>query len=794
MNLKPLSTLLSSTELSTTSSQGSSKKSDTISFPDVPTTDTSAIRTFFDCFPYSIHTLQFIGAKNIVRTYTPDEIEKCASECVKHNQRGLDVYFMVNEGDGVTKGSGVTVRNGKAVAYLSQCFIDSDGCAFDKITKYLSSIHIEPHLVVSSSPGRYHIYFNLVPVKPTPENMRKWRAVQEMLARLGDPAANSRDLGLDSTMSDPAKLLRVPGFIHISKRSRVEITHRANHQPYVLDDMFNLCDGESRLDYEKTLDPDEFTVDLSGNTKYTKGERWLALRSAAMTIANRVTSHKEAVKQYAWFVEHCLDNSDPEFFTADKALTNRARAELTSALAKIKRESLSLLSKAPQLPAKSAPTPEVDWSLPDDFYYSAPNGFGDVVKFLTSNSLYPCAAISFASALTALSCLRSLKYLTPTGCSPSLYMLVAAPTGTGKSNVQVIISNTFAKSALHRHIFQRVRSDQGLIGQLQYSNNVGCFFTDEVYSFLKSIQDTSAASYLSRVYSDLLDLYSSGNRVGWSGGRIGSTGKAKAEKEIILDYPALSFCGFLVNQSFESLMTVDAIAGGFLPRIIPVVIPYDTPREANFNADQTATITHPLFTPELPHMEAVCDPSDPAPETPLMNRVPVKMKFDSPETAAYYNSIYNKYDGIMNGITDISLNSIKNCYSRCAENVIRVASTLSINGVVNGEAIEFADKFIESRAKNFAAIASTRVSNSLTPVHIRILKAANDYAEKFNSPHMPLSYLIRKSRVASDQAEKIIKQLILRGDLEDKPIYNSKSQTRKSRPGIVLLREDLDDC
>jgi hypothetical protein len=132
---------------------------------------------------------------------------------------------MVNEGDGKIHPGNKLPRSQENIVNIHYLYIDTDKCPPEKVLNYLNELNIIPERIVTSSPGRKHIYIKIHPILPSENNIRRWRDVQNILMRLGNPAIINpgKDLGTDSTMTDYARLLRVPGYTHISKKKHSTI-------------------------------------------------------------------------------------------------------------------------------------------------------------------------------------------------------------------------------------------------------------------------------------------------------------------------------------------------------------------------------------------------------------------------------------------------------------------------------------------------------------------------------------------------------------------------------------------
>ena len=103
----------------------------------------------------------------------------------RSQSRGAGVFVMVQEGDG-------TGRNNAAVRRIRALFQEDDGDGL--------KLPVDPHIVVESSPGKFHRYLKLEGIdKPTFSSM-----MEVMIGQYGS----------DKNVKDLARVLRIPGFIH----------------------------------------------------------------------------------------------------------------------------------------------------------------------------------------------------------------------------------------------------------------------------------------------------------------------------------------------------------------------------------------------------------------------------------------------------------------------------------------------------------------------------------------------------------------------------------------------------
>src|SRR5262249_2762439 len=116
------------------------------------------------------------------------------------NRRGAGIFVTVNE----TDGDGRAAKNIKRVRAL---FIDLDGTPLPAEDAF----HVKPHLIIESSPGRWHCYWLV-----TNCTLDEFKALQRRLIRNYDS---------DKSVHDLPRVMRLPGFIHqkVDKHGRASV-------------------------------------------------------------------------------------------------------------------------------------------------------------------------------------------------------------------------------------------------------------------------------------------------------------------------------------------------------------------------------------------------------------------------------------------------------------------------------------------------------------------------------------------------------------------------------------------
>ena len=129
----------------------------------------------------------------------------CLEELAHHNERGAAAYVVVNDGGDVDAD----------ISRIRAVFADLDGAPLEPVER----CGLEPHVIVETSPGKYHAYW-IVRDLPVTE----FRGVQRRIAE----RFNS-----DTQVKNPSRVMRLPGFIHQKAEPfRSRIIRENGGQPY----------------------------------------------------------------------------------------------------------------------------------------------------------------------------------------------------------------------------------------------------------------------------------------------------------------------------------------------------------------------------------------------------------------------------------------------------------------------------------------------------------------------------------------------------------------------------------
>lgn len=119
--------------------------------------------------------------------------------------QGCGVYVVANAGE----------QTNDTIYRVRVVFADTDGAPLEPIL----ACGLEPHVVVESSPGKWHVYW-LVDGLP----LQAFRNVQRSIAER---------FGTDKSVNDLARVMRLPGLLHLkSTPFRTRIIHESGALPY----------------------------------------------------------------------------------------------------------------------------------------------------------------------------------------------------------------------------------------------------------------------------------------------------------------------------------------------------------------------------------------------------------------------------------------------------------------------------------------------------------------------------------------------------------------------------------
>jgi putative DNA primase/helicase len=146
--------------------------------------------------------------KNLTKTFY-GTLGLHAYELIQLNNHGAGVFVTINATNGTGRKAGDIIR-------VRAGFVDLDGSPLEPVMQH----NLEPHIVVESSPGKWHCYWLIDGLA-----LEDFRAVQEKLIE---------HFHSDPVVHDLPRIMRLPGFFHHKAapfRSRIISAHDREQYP-----------------------------------------------------------------------------------------------------------------------------------------------------------------------------------------------------------------------------------------------------------------------------------------------------------------------------------------------------------------------------------------------------------------------------------------------------------------------------------------------------------------------------------------------------------------------------------
>lgn len=148
----------------------------------------------------TFHDQRSEGGRNYTGT-----LDSLRDRLADDNREGRGVFAVVNAGG----------QNATSIARIRAVFADLDGAPLDPVL----ACDLQPHVIVESSPGRWHAYWVVDGLA-----LGDFKPVQHRIAQM---------FGSDESVDDLPRVMRLPGFIHAKGEPfRSRIIHMSDADPY----------------------------------------------------------------------------------------------------------------------------------------------------------------------------------------------------------------------------------------------------------------------------------------------------------------------------------------------------------------------------------------------------------------------------------------------------------------------------------------------------------------------------------------------------------------------------------
>jgi hypothetical protein len=506
-------------------------------------------------------------------------LEAALADIKKAQSTGTAVYFMVNEGDGKRSElfSDPTVLNcGKKanVHTLKALFIDTDGVPLPDLTPILTGLDLRPHAIVETSPGKYHLYFLIVPVPAEYPHVEQWEAVQKYLASLLP--------GLDSSMSDINQVLRLPTFLH-QKDKPFTVSVRAI-SPIESRPLYDLAALHNKLLAEPANVSPATPVNTAPTTVAPDQPAPERTRYQFPTTTIQHPGRRKAITQY---IEHILDNiiplhakqeeflllidafiikyiDNPQLFLPGGQRRNNILQYLQDrkALRIAERHKRDLEQKQQLFEAHDDLLTVI---LPKEFILNFPGHIGLITREIHRIS-HISPQLSFAGAWILSGILKAETYRF-SGFWPLVNGIILAAPGAGKSTLLNVLRELLKLTGVHptrfSQLIEKQMTVQALHAKMYGAGGVGTMVIDEAGDYVKVFTAKNAPSY-----ALMLRQYVKDATTGLSTGSTFGPGGSLSFTLPPIDNGFLSVWLAIQPEVFKSCFTTADLTDGLLARFL----------------------------------------------------------------------------------------------------------------------------------------------------------------------------------------------------------------------------------
>lgn len=489
------------------------------------------------------------------------ELAERAERMTAENERGLNLYAgilpRIRDGGGKAE----DVDGGRVL------WADFDGCEPEAAIEIIGNLEMPPPSMAVATGHGAHLFWRL-------EEWTAKDAIHRTMCGLVDFFLSREEARpfIDKGAKDPARILRLPGFInHKPPKARARIVYADPSVRYPLA-AFSLSPASPKA---AAISPQV----AAGDAATERARRYLAMipgsakggrtntavRAAAVMVNDMLLSEEQALPLLASWdaavnVPPIASDYGPE--ELGKILRNAK---------KYAKKPAGCLNTRPT----ATPASDVDLSgimkrrakaakaeaFPERFL-EVPGFIGEVMahNLETAPKPQPILALSGALALQAVLCARKLK--DANGTRPNLYLCGVANSGAGKDHARQLNKRILLEAGLSHLQADGIKSGSGLVNALVAQPAI-LFQPDEFGRFIKTANNQAQSPHVYDIISKLLELYSSSDNV-YESDRYADADKGGKQ----IKAPHAIVYGVTVPRSFYGGLTEESVTDGFLARTL----------------------------------------------------------------------------------------------------------------------------------------------------------------------------------------------------------------------------------
>lgn len=487
---------------------------------------------------------------------------------------GCNIYFLLNEGDGqpASDAKPGILNCGKRsnITLLKALCIDTDAGSPQEVDIALEGIRLKPHILVETSPGRFHYYFLLKPVSCEGEAIVKYEALQRKLASLAP--------NLDQSMAQTNQAMRLPTFIHPKKLFRATVKAIERHDRYDMEVLYNRLEAHKFLPDLQYVNGKANGIAANGLRSYTKftypapsevlqeGSRREKIKLFINSIMENVVPLNSPDELFFLHINTFIAShvKEPELFLPGGKRRQNIEQLFHDIRATRQREKYEKESKIAIREFDHHVAIE-ESKLPDEFYTTFPGDLGMLTREINRVAPNLSMELCFAGALCISGAMKAESFRFD-GFWPMVNGLIIAPPAGGKTTLMQVLREYFHAAGFmgkYAQFFEMQSTVQSLHKRMYKAGGVATTFIDEAGDYVKAITSQKAAPY-----ATLLRAY---YKNATSGSMKGAT---FGPGESLSFYLPPIYGGFLsvwmgIQPSmFESCLSLDDMKDGFLPRFL----------------------------------------------------------------------------------------------------------------------------------------------------------------------------------------------------------------------------------
>jgi len=485
----------------------------------------------------------------------------------EENERGHNLYMGVLPRNKEGGGKAEDVLGGRVL------FADFDNTTPEAIEFILENAGFPvPTMIVNSGHGT-HIYFRL-------SSFIERDALHDANARLVRhfiTLEETKDL-IDPSVKDPARILRLPGFInHKEPIANCFIYRTVPDAIYTLDDFAPFFSSLSSIKTEKR-EP----IELPEDAKLKKAKAYISAIEGSAPGGRTNTGFRVACvlvndigvsDTYAQDMLRDWDygNNNPpieedygpeEYAKLIRNAHNYAKKNPGCLNTSLVADEIRNVDLTPFFESLGTRSSLKKTAIFPERFLDVPGFIGEVMAFnlATAPKPQPVLALAGAIALQAVLCARKVRSIA--GTCPNLYICGVAESGAGKDHARQINKKILLESELSALQAEGIKSGSALVNALVIQPSI-LFQVDEYGRFIKSANVGVQNPHQYEIITKLMTLYTSAGGV-YESDRYADVDKGG--KRVLM--PHAIMYGTTVPGSLYEGLTEEAVTDGFLARTL----------------------------------------------------------------------------------------------------------------------------------------------------------------------------------------------------------------------------------